>query len=61
VRLQVDEAYRAITDRIGALMLIEGVEKYEPFVRSLNAVLEKYSNTVAQRQGIRNAADAQTN
>ncbi|MDR2937680.1 MAG: DUF6261 family protein [Prevotellaceae bacterium] len=51
VRLQVDEAYRAVVSRIEALMLIDGEAKYEPFVRQLNAVVEKYSNTMATRKG----------
>ncbi len=51
VRAQVDDAYRAITERIDALMLIEGSVVYEEFIRRLNVVIEKYNNTLARRQG----------
>ncbi|MDR2887552.1 MAG: DUF6261 family protein [Bacteroidales bacterium] len=42
VRPQVDAAYRVITERIDALMIVEGGEVLENFIRRLNAVIEKY-------------------
>ncbi len=54
VRLEVDTVYRAITDRLDALMLINGEAAYEPFVRELNVRVDRYSDIIAQRRG-RNA------
>jgi hypothetical protein len=42
-RREVDEAYRAIVERINAVIVIEGVARYENFVRTLNAIIAKYS------------------
>ena len=56
VRTKIDKVFRQIIDRLEALMLIEGEEKYIEFVRKLNVQLEKYSNMIAQREG-RNAAE----
>lgn len=55
VRTEIDKVFRQIIERLEALMLIEGEENYLDFVRKLNVQLEKYSNTLAQREG-RNAA-----
>ena len=54
VRAEVDVAYRAIADRLDALMLINGTANYEAFVRELNARVDRYSSIIAQRKG-RNA------
>jgi hypothetical protein len=51
VRVQVDAAYRTLTERIDALMLVEGGELFENFISRLNTVIEKYRNVVAQRKG----------
>lgn len=51
VRVEVDEAYRAITERIAALAIVNGAETYTPFVDELNVRIEKYNNTLAQRKG----------
>ena len=58
VRLQVDAAYRTVTERIDALLLIEGDKVYEDFIRQLNVIIEKYKNTIAQRQGRKAAKTA---
>lgn len=50
VRAQVDAAYRTITERIDALMLLEGGEVYENFIRRLNVVIEKYNSILARRK-----------
>ena len=48
-RAAVDEAYKSITERIGAYVLLEGVAAYEMFIRSLNTVIDKYNETLARR------------
>ncbi|MDR2911113.1 MAG: DUF6261 family protein [Bacteroidales bacterium] len=57
VRVQLDAAYRTITERIDALMLVEGGEFFEEFIRCLNTIIEKYRNTIAKRQGMKEAED----
>jgi hypothetical protein len=51
VRLEVDAAYRTITERIDALAIVNGEESYKPFVKELNKRIERYNNTLALRQG----------
>ena len=50
-RAKVDEGYRVIVERINALVIIEGVENYEAFIRKLNTIIAKYSATMARRCG----------
>ena len=52
-RKAVDEAYRALIERINAFALIAADAAYADFIPTFNAVIEKYSNTVAQRTGNR--------
>ena len=47
-RALLDEAYRAMTTRINALVEVEGQAEYEPFIRELNIFIEKYTTTMAQ-------------
>ena len=54
VRTQIDAAYRAITERINALIVINGEAGYTNFVKELNQRIESYSVILAQRKG-RNA------
>lgn len=54
VRTEIDAEYRTIAERIDALSVVNGPETYAPFVNELNARIERYNNTIAQRQG-RNA------
>jgi hypothetical protein len=42
-RAELDEAYRVIVELIDALAIVEGEANYEPFARTLNAVIEKYA------------------
>lgn len=56
VRVRADAAYHTITDRLEALMLINGEAGYTGFVNELNARIASYSNLLAQRKG-RNAKD----
>lgn len=44
-RTEDDAQYIVICDRIDASILIEGEASYEPFVRELNAVIEKFNAT----------------
>ncbi|MGE0079554.1 MAG: DUF6261 family protein [Bacteroidales bacterium] len=55
-RTELDAAYRAIVERIEALMLINGTAEYDEFVRELNARIEKFNSLLAVRRG-RNAKD----
>ena len=55
VRVLVDENYKLITERIGALMVVNGESAYTAFVNELNHRIDAYSRTLAQRKG-RNAA-----
>ena len=50
-RLKVDAAYRAVVARMNALVVVEGTEAYEAFVTTLNLIVEKYANIIAQRAG----------
>ena len=59
VRAQVDDAYRTITDRIDALVIVEGQDKYEGFIKNLNVVIDKYKNTIAQRAGRKKSTGAE--
>ncbi|MFZ4548865.1 MAG: DUF6261 family protein, partial [Bacteroidales bacterium] len=51
VRLQLDEAYHAIVNRINALIVVNGETAYSNFVNELNQRVESYSKLVAQRRG----------
>jgi hypothetical protein len=42
-RAEVDKQYRAIVERINALIVVEGPEKYEGFAKTLNVIIAKYS------------------
>ncbi|MFV0592984.1 MAG: DUF6261 family protein, partial [Draconibacterium sp.] len=55
-RKQVDVAYRDLTNLLDALVLVNGPEAYEGFIKELNKRVEKYNNTVEQRKG-RNKKD----
>ena len=54
-RALLDKAYFTITDRIGAFVLLEGAELHEPFIRSLNVVIDKYNAALARRLGKKKA------
>jgi len=42
-RVELDVVYRAIVDRVNALMLVEGETAYEQFAKKLNAMISKYA------------------
>jgi len=47
-RIQLDEKYNAIVERINALVVVEGAENYEPFIRKLNINIAKYVLLITQ-------------
>lgn len=51
VRLQVDGAYNTIIDRVDALVIVNGLENYESFIKELNQRIESYNLMLAQRHG----------
>ena len=50
-RIATDQSYKAIVDRINALITIDGDAMYAPFVTSLNNRIDQYNTSVAQRKG----------
>ena len=50
-RQQVDDAYHGLTERINALIVINGPANYEAFVNELNERIQKYKLILAQRKG----------
>lgn len=53
-RKAADDAYRTITTRIDALIVVNGPEAYSDFVEQLNLRVDRYNEKIAQRRG-RNA------
>lgn len=51
VRIEVDAAYKQITDRINALIIVNGAAVYTTFVDQLNQWIETYNNSLAIRSG----------
>ncbi|MDR1866409.1 MAG: DUF6261 family protein [Bacteroidales bacterium] len=52
-RKNTDAAFRNIIDRLEALATVNGITLYEPFIRELNALLERYRNIMAAGAGRR--------
>ena len=50
-RVQLDEAYYAITELINALVLVEGAANYEGFIKKLNPIISKYVIALAAKAG----------
>ena len=48
-RALLDESYKGITERISALILLEGANEYEQFVRGLNVIIKEHADTLARR------------
>ena len=42
-RKELDKKYRLIIERINALIIVDGTENYEKFVRTLNIITRKYA------------------
>ena len=55
-RAATDRVYAAITERINALIIVEGEAAYSDFVNKLNSFIDKYNRAIAQRAGRRNAS-----
>jgi hypothetical protein len=53
VRKEVDNAFRNLTDRMDAIVELNGIALYEPFIKELNAVIERHKNILAQSAGRR--------
>ncbi|MDR2882276.1 MAG: DUF6261 family protein [Alistipes sp.] len=51
VRAALTDAYRALTERIDALALIEGGAVYGRFIGELNVIVARYKDLVAARRG----------
>jgi hypothetical protein len=51
VRHEVDKARRVITDRINALIIVEGEATYSAFVREWNELVKHYNDILAQHKG----------
>lgn len=51
VRIDVDEAYRAMVDKINALIIVNGEAPYVDFVKKLNLRIEAYTNNLAIYKG----------
>jgi hypothetical protein len=47
-RAEVDRQYKAIAERINALIVVEGPAKYENFVKTLNVIIAKYAAAAAR-------------
>jgi transcription elongation GreA/GreB family factor len=59
VRLQVDAAYRTITERINAAIIMEGAAPYAEFVTTLNTVVKRFADILAQQKGRRKKSSEQ--
>ncbi len=55
VRIQVDKAFRNILNHLDALILVNGAEKYEDFVRQLNTRIDHYRHIISTEKGRRQA------
>jgi len=56
-RAEIDAAYRAIANRLDALMILDETAPCMPFVRELNVRADKFKTNLAQRQGRAAKAD----
>jgi hypothetical protein len=54
-RMQVDKQYKIIVERVNALVIVEGPDVYESFIRRLNAIIAKYALYLSAGQGRRAA------
>jgi hypothetical protein len=52
-RAEVDKVYKAVVERINALVIVEGPEAYENFIRRLNVVIAKHIQYMTADQGRR--------
>jgi hypothetical protein len=52
-RIETDKMLRVMLNMIDALIMVNGADKYMPFINELNAVSERYKNQLAQAAGRR--------
>jgi len=52
----IDTTYRAIIEKVNALVIIEGAAKYEEYIKRLNNLIDKYAAAMNMRAGKRKAA-----
>lgn len=57
IRTEVNEIYYNIIKRIEAVIILNGIQNYEQFVRELNVLTDRYNLTIAQRAGRRAAVE----
>ena len=50
-REDLDKQYRVIVERINALVIVEGPDTWEQFIKTLNVIIAKYMTNVAKRVG----------
>jgi protein-arginine kinase activator protein McsA len=50
-RVELDKAYYAIAELLNALVLVEGAEDYEGFIKKLNPIISKYAIAQAAHAG----------
>jgi len=63
-RAELDQSYFAIREKINALVIVEGAADYENFIRTLNAVVAKYTailNSRLGKRGKKETENTQTN
>lgn len=51
VRVEMDDAYHAVVEKINALILVNGEAPYVDFVNKLNLRIDSYANDLALRNG----------
>jgi len=57
-RLEVDAAYRAIVNKVNALVIVNGEAAYKTFILELNQRIAKHAAILAQRKGRKGNDDA---
>jgi hypothetical protein len=50
-RAVTDAAYNSVVERINAQALLQGGITFDAFIKAQNAIIDKYTNVVAQRKG----------
>jgi len=56
-RLALDEAYRVIVERLGAMVVMEGEAEFAPFIRDLNLIVDEYNGILARRTGKKKSSE----
>jgi ABC-type transporter Mla subunit MlaD len=56
VRREIDPVYRDVTAKIEALTLVEGETEYEPFIRELNELIDRF-NKIRSRKTDKDSQD----